>query len=96
MAALLTSSFIGFIENFILEEKFELKCSADIVNNELCFNDSGHGCCDVISSHDIRNTYTFIGGLASNILATWAVIRIVGYLIVNMAPEAAVFAKRNK
>ena len=96
LAALLPSAIVGFIANYVLEEKFELKCSDSIVNDELCFNNDGYGCCEIISSHDARNTYSFMGGLASNILATWAIIRIIGYLMVNISPEAALFAKRNK
>ena len=95
LAALLPSAIFGFIANFALEEKFELKCNDSIKNDTLCWDD-GYGCCEVISSHDIRNTYTFMGGLASNILATWAVIRITGYLMVNFSPQMAVYVKRNK
>merc|ERR1712228_733035 len=97
IAALLPSFIIGFIANFALEEKFELKCSDDFTNEgtNLCSAD-GTGCCQVISSHDISNTYTFVGGLASNILATWAVIRICGYLLVSASDTASVFAKRKK
>eukprot|EP01084_Bolivina_argentea_P151384 264229_1 len=78
LAALLPAAIAGFIANFALEEKFELKCGANITS-DICF-ESDYGCCDVVSSHDYRNSYAFIGGLASNILATWAVIRICGYL----------------
>lgn len=93
LAAVAPSAIIGFICNFAFEEKFELKCHSDIINDYLCFGN--YGCCDVISSHDIENTYSFIGELTSNILATWAVIRIVGYLMVNVSPEISMFAKRN-
>eukprot|EP01084_Bolivina_argentea_P151382 264226_1 len=78
LANLLPAAIAGFIANFALEEKFELKCGANITS-DICF-ESDYGCCDVVSSHDYRNSYAFIGGLASNILATWAVIRICGYL----------------
>eukprot|EP01084_Bolivina_argentea_P171468 297066_1 len=95
IASVLPSSIVGFIANYVLEEKFELKCNDEIINDTLCF-DEKFGCCEVISSHDVRNTYAFIGGLASNILATWAFIRIVGYLMVNINPEVSMLAKRNK
>eukprot|EP01084_Bolivina_argentea_P171469 297068_1 len=95
LGAALPSAIVGFIANFVLEEKFELKCNDEIINDTLCF-DEKFGCCEVISSHDVRNTYAFIGGLASNILATWAFIRIVGYLMVNINPEVSMLAKRNK
>eukprot|EP01084_Bolivina_argentea_P264537 448121_1 len=97
LAALLPSAVIGFIANFMLEEKFQLKCGDSIANDidELCF-DTDYGCCEVISSHNIRNTYEFVGGLASNILATWAGIRIIGYLMVNITPDIAMFVRRNK
>ena len=96
LAALLPSIIIGFIANYIVEEQFILDCGEDVTNDTLCFSDDGYGCCEVISSHDIRNSYTFIGGLASNILATWAIIRLVGYLMVNITPEISMFAKRNQ
>eukprot|EP01083_Nonionella_stella_P137793 419262_1 len=93
LASVLPAAIVGFIANFILETKFELKCGGSITSNVLCFDD-GHGCCEVISSHDVSNSYVFIGGLASNVLATWAVVRIIGYLMVNLTPEAAMFAKK--
>ena len=97
IAALLPSAIIGFIANFVLEEKFELKCNDSITGagTNLCSLD-GSGCCEVVSSHELSNSYTFIGGLASNILATWAVIRVCAYLLVKAWPEASVFAKRTK
>ena len=94
LAALLPATIIGFIANYVLEEQFELQCSHDITDSELCFDDK-YGCCEIISSHNIQDSYQFMGGLSSNILATWAIIRIIGYLMVNVTPEAAIFAKRN-
>merc|ERR1719471_703114 len=71
IASLLPSAIIGFIANFVLEEKFVLKCNEGFANEgtNLCSQD-GSGCCQVISSHDIWNVQDFVGGLASNILAT--------------------------
>merc|ERR1712228_870410 len=77
LASLLPAAICGFIANFVLEEKFELKC-------------------DIISSHELENSYAFIGGLASNIIATWAIIRIFGYLFVNAFPTFSLYAKRKK
>eukprot|EP01084_Bolivina_argentea_P317149 549848_1 len=94
LASLLPAAVCGFIANFILEEKFELKCNVNIIS-DLCFA-SDYGCCDVISSHDYRNSYAFIGGLASNIIATWAVIRVCGYLITNAFPDLSLYAERKK
>merc|ERR1712129_676776 len=76
IAALFPSAIIGFIANFFLEEKFKLQCddSLDAIGTNICSID-GSGCCEIVSSHDVWNSYTFIGGLASNILATWAIIR---------------------
>ena len=96
VAAILPCAIVGFIANYVLEEKFELKCSEDITNDDLCFEDGGYGCCEVISSHDFINSYSFMGGLASNILATWAIIRIVGYIMVNTSPELSMFANKTK
>jgi len=92
MAALLPASVVGFIANYVLEEKFELECTHQVEDQTLCYQD--YGCCQVISSHDVRNSYAFMGGLASNILATWAVLRITGYLMVNALPQITVFARR--
>eukprot|EP01084_Bolivina_argentea_P288639 495455_1 len=95
LASLLPAIICGFIANFVWDEKFQLKCSGDIINDDLCF-ESQHGCCDVISSHDYQSSYVFIGGLASNILATWAIIRIVGYLLVNAFSVLSLHARRTK
>eukprot|EP01084_Bolivina_argentea_P124989 221482_1 len=92
-ASLLPAAIVGFIANFVLEEKFFFKCDREIVNEDICFNTS-YGCCEVISSHNIENTYAFIGGLASNILATWAIIRFSGYLLVNANANFSVYANR--
>eukprot|EP01083_Nonionella_stella_P170062 577959_1 len=97
LASLLPAAIIGFISNFILEEKFELKCNDEIQSDieNLCFDD-GFGCCEVISSHDYSNMYGFMGGLASNILATWAIIRIVGFLMTSASRTASLYAKKKK
>jgi len=93
LAALLPAAVCGFIANFALEKKFELKCSEDITDSDICFDDS-FGCCEVISSHELTSSYEFLGGLASNILATWALIRIGGYLLINAFPDLALYGKR--
>eukprot|EP01083_Nonionella_stella_P191894 709870_1 len=97
LASLLPAAIIGFISNFILEEKFELKCNDEIqsdIENVMCYD--GFGCCEVISSHDYSNMYGFMGGLASNILATWAIIRIVGFLMTSASSSASLYAKKKK
>merc|ERR1711933_139742 len=81
LASLLPAAVFGFIANFVLEEKFELKC--DGIGENDCAVQTEIGCCDIISSHELNNTYEFAGGLASNIIATWAVIRIFGYFFVH-------------
>eukprot|EP01084_Bolivina_argentea_P174715 302633_1 len=93
VACLMPAAITGFIANFILEEKFTLKCAEEIKNDYLCPDDK-NGCCEIVSSYDLVNSYMFIGGLASNILAIWAVIRIVGYLMVNAPKSLALYAKR--
>ena len=94
-AALLPASIVGFIANFILEEKFELQCRDDFVNEDLCF-DSDYDYCEIVLTHNWRNTYGFIEGLASNILASWAIIRICGYLLVNADSNFSAQVKKNK
>eukprot|EP01083_Nonionella_stella_P097579 274292_1 len=96
IASLLPAAVCGFIANYILEEKFELKCRSDITNTNICFNSLGYGCCEVISSHSLRNSYAFMGGLASNILAVWAITRICAYLLANARSDYRVHAKRTK
>eukprot|EP01084_Bolivina_argentea_P073091 132666_1 len=95
VSSLLPAVIAGFITNFILEEKFVLKCNEKIQNDILCF-ETGHGCCEIISSHDYRNSYAFIGGLTSNIIGSWVIIRICGYLITKAHSKMAVYAKRTK
>eukprot|EP01083_Nonionella_stella_P138958 423020_1 len=96
IASLLPSAVCGFIANYILQEKFELKCRTEIVNTNICFNSLEYGCCEVISSHNWMNSYAFMGRFASNILAVWAIIRICGYLLANARSDYAIHAKRTK
>eukprot|EP01084_Bolivina_argentea_P290858 499737_1 len=98
IASLFPAAICGFIGNFILEEKFELKCGEGIYQNEyLCTDSQTHdGCCEIISNHDSRFFYEFIGTLASNILAAWAVIRICGFLLIKAWPSLSMFAKRRR
>eukprot|EP01083_Nonionella_stella_P079725 218882_1 len=96
IACLLPAAVGGFIANYILAEKFELKCSANIVNTNICFDSLEYGCCEVISSHNWMNSYAFMGRFASNILAVWAIIRICGYLLANARSDYAIHAKRTK
>eukprot|EP00483_Globobulimina_turgida_P009133 UN09151 len=92
LSALLPAAISGFIANYILQEKFVLKCG-DVINDDLCFQ-SRDECCEIISSHDFTNFYAFIGGLTSNFIATWALLRIVGYLLLNAFPVFTIYAKR--
>ena len=97
LASVLPCAACGYIANFVLEKKFELKCSEDITASDstICFDDS-YGCCEVISSHDAESSSSFLGGMASNILAVWAIIRICGYVMVNSFPQLAPFAQKRK
>mmetsp|Transcript_16299 Transcript_16299/g.25037 ORF Transcript_16299/g.25037 Transcript_16299/m.25037 type:complete len:498 (-) Transcript_16299:160-1653(-) len=94
LAALLPASTIGFVANYILEEKFVFECHENVEREDhtLCFD--GYGCCEMVSSHDPTSMYVFVGGFASNVLAVWAIIRILGFLLVHITPEASNFAKR--
>eukprot|EP01083_Nonionella_stella_P303249 1049033_1 len=96
LASALPAIICGFIANFVWEEKFIIKCSDDTQNtHDLCFDDE-RGCCGVVSSHELQFMYAFIGSLSSNILATWAIIRILGYIIVNASPSLSMYIKRRK
>merc|ERR1712013_488025 len=94
LASVMPAAIVGFIANYIFEQKFQLKCSADI-ETDLCF-DNDFGCCTVVSSHDYDNIYIFAGGLASSILATWAVVRIIGYLMIHGAPKLSLYATKRR
>ncbi len=85
LASILPAAIVGFITNFIFEEKFLLKCNENVLEK-----------CEIVSSHELENSYAFVGGLASNIIAVWAIIRIIGYFIINSYPSLALFAKRKK
>eukprot|EP01084_Bolivina_argentea_P063797 116398_1 len=94
LASCLPAAMCGFIANFILEKKVQLKCSDSIDDDTLCFED--YGCCELVSNRDFESSYVFLGGLASNIIATWAIIRICGYLLVNAFQTLAIHAKKKK
>eukprot|EP00486_Rosalina_sp_Unknown_P013884 CAMPEP_0201595618 /NCGR_PEP_ID=MMETSP0190_2-20130828/192565_1 /ASSEMBLY_ACC=CAM_ASM_000263 /TAXON_ID=37353 /ORGANISM="Rosalina sp." /LENGTH=458 /DNA_ID=CAMNT_0048055671 /DNA_START=28 /DNA_END=1404 /DNA_ORIENTATION=+ len=93
VASLLPASIVGFVANFILEEQFALKCSDEIDEKIVCFEGS-EKCCDVISSHDFLSSYEFMGSFASNIIAMWAVIRILGYLMINASASLSLYVHR--
>jgi len=97
LASVLPCAACGYVANFILEKKFELKCSEDITaaDSAICF-DGSYGCCEVISSHDPESSSSFLGGMASDVLAMWAIIRIAGYVMVNGFPQLAPFAQKRK
>ena len=95
LACFMPAAIAGFIANYFLEEQFTLKCSKDTQNNYLCFEEK-YGCCQIVSSFDYTNSYIFIGGLASNILAIWAIVRIIGYVMANASPTLTLYAKRKK
>ena len=70
-----------------------MKCNEG--SQDICF-ETDYGCCDILSSHDWNNVYAFMGGLASNILAMWGMIKMLGYLIVHADPALATYVKRRK
>ncbi len=53
-------------------------------------------CCEIISSHSATRFYSFVGGLTSSLIGTWAVVRIVGYLLLNAFPVFTIYAKRKR
>eukprot|EP01084_Bolivina_argentea_P263246 445465_1 len=88
----------GFIANYFLQEKFSLKCSGDITNDKLCFDDTNIGCCEVISSWDYKSTSTlsFLTALGNNIIGTFVIIRIMSWIYVKGNPEISFIAKKVK
>eukprot|EP01084_Bolivina_argentea_P226994 383377_1 len=95
IACCVPAAVCGFIANYFFEEKFTLKCGEEIKNDYLCL-ESNRGCCDVVSSYDVQNSYIFIGGLASNILAVWAICRILGYIVVHASEKLRLYVRRKK
>merc|ERR1719203_1482904 len=87
LVSVAVSIVIGFILNFAFEERFLLQCNdsydgdADL-DHGICYE---HGedvfCCRPKSSHNPQEGTRFLGDLASNILAAWAVVRAIGYFI---------------
>ena len=82
----------GVIANFILEERFILKCSTDIVS-DMC---NGNICCNVVSSHDLANFYDFIGNIASKLVASFGIVRIIGWLFCKGHPDLRDIAQKMK
>ena len=95
VASFLPAAICGFIANFAWEPRYALKCSVDTLSGDICFDDN-EGCCEVISSHEWESSYSFVGSLTSNILATWAIIRFCGYLFIQGLPVLAMYAARKK
>ena len=82
LAAMIPAAISGFLANYFLEERFELKCGKDLDNEEIICTSDGKQCCNIISSFDIADSYNFIGGLFSNMLAVFALIRILACLMI--------------
>ena len=59
----------------------------------ICYKDQ---CCELVSSHDISNFYSFSGSLASNILAAYAFVRIIAWICVQSDLEALATATKKK
>lgn len=75
LVATAPASVIGFIANFILDEKFELICDREYNDiSTICYDDV---CCITRSSQNGNEVIFFMSSLASTILASWGVIKIV-------------------
>eukprot|EP01083_Nonionella_stella_P265025 898284_1 len=95
LMCLLPASICGFVANYILEERYLLKCKEDYVESDMCFEEE-IGCCHVISSHDFDNAYYFIGGCVSNILASFTTIRICAWVMMYGFPKFKAMSSRKK
>eukprot|EP01083_Nonionella_stella_P039117 106389_1 len=80
----------GLVANYILQEKYTLKCSKDF-SSEIC---EGPICCKLISSHEIKYFYQFIGVLASRIIASFGIVRLIGWLFCKGHPELRDIAQK--
>jgi len=68
----------GFMANFMFEERYIIQCNADYeVVSDMCFDD---GICCVSVRLQTEWT-TFMTSLASTILASWGLVRAIGYFI---------------
>ena len=84
----------GFIANYILNEQYTLKCSKDFVSG-ICDPDAGI-CCKLVSSHQFDYFYEFMGRVASRIIASFGIVRIIGWLFCKGHPELKDIAKKMK
>jgi len=73
----------GFFANYALAERHLLKCDPSFTEG-LCHDGL---CCLPISSHEITESSRFLGDLASNILAGWAVVSGIAYFIIKNDDE---------
>ena len=80
LMSLLPACICGFIANYLLQERFLLKCSQNAPVSDICFHE-GVGCCDVVSSHNFATSYLFIGASISNILLVFATIRLCAWIV---------------
>lgn len=97
VASLLPATIIGFIANFFLQERFQLNCGKyiDELESDICYSD-GRACCVIISSYDFDNSFDFMGKLASNILATFGVIRVIAWFMVLENEELRQIADKTR
>eukprot|EP01084_Bolivina_argentea_P253631 426143_1 len=95
LTALLPASIVGFTVNYILQERFLLKCKEDYTESDICFQEDV-GCCHVISSHNFENAYYFIGGSVSNILASFTAIRLCAWIMIHAVPKLKAVSSRKK
>ena len=51
LAAMLSSAIVGFVANYVLQQKLQLKCNDDMKDDDLCVDDQL--CCEVVSSYGI-------------------------------------------
>lgn len=77
LVAAAISIVVGFCANYGLEKRYILDCDESYTEG-ICY---GTLCCLPVSSHDLQEGTRFMGDLASNILAVWAVVKSIGYFI---------------
>jgi len=73
----------GFFANYALAERHLLKCDPSFTEG-LCHDGL---CCLPISSHEITESSRFLGDLASNILAGWAIVSGMAFFIIKYDDE---------
>ena len=94
VGGLFPALIVGLIANYVLEERYILQCSDEILEEDAQFC-KGSVCCTIVSSHT-GYFYEFAGVLASRLIASFGIVRIIGWLFCKGHPELRDIVQRRK